>query len=903
MNAAFCNILEANVWGRRLNAITGRGMHMRGEWSRKISSLLFVGSAVAGLSVGGTAQAQDTAAQPQGTEAEADAGTIVVTAQFRAQNLQDTPLAITAVNSALLEARSQTNIAEVANQAPSVTLKPQGAAYGPSLGANIRGVGQFDFNPALEPGVGFYVDDVYYATLTGSILDLLDLDRVEVLRGPQGTLAGRNSIGGAVKLYSKKPNGSNTGYVSGTYGSRNRVDIRASADFNLAKGIDVRLSGVSKKQEGYIDRLDFGCLYPAGGSATFTPAFPTTANPTMAPQQINPTGGVPARTNASNCLLAKEGEVGFVALRGQLRLRPTETLDINIIGDYTDDDRTAAGSVLLLRRYPDGSVASPRFPLPLIPAPGSSPAQNYASLSAQRDINPFPIGNTANQGLLAYDNRFVCGNYCNFATYDMPADTAIGQNGQPILVNGQPLTYRASSGDGRVRFKGWGVSGQVEWDLADHLKLNSITAYRQYTSVFSNDNDVSPMAHSLGYGPLTFRFFSQELRLNGQVGENIEYTLGGYYSDQKSVYTSFQDLRSSGLQFQQSDPVTADSKAAFLHVAWHPIDKLTLTGGIRYTEESKNYTYIRQKPYNDATSLAANGVLGLNTVVGSYSGKRTDYRANVQYEFTKDIMGYVQFSTGYKGGGVNPRPFEALQARSFNPEVLDSYEAGLKTDLFDRKLRLNIAAFLSKYKGIQLSLGNCSAITGNLAPIPCALPVNAGDADVKGIEIESTIRPVVGFTIDGSLSYIDFQYKRFGSFTNSAGTTVFVGGPTNLNGPQFGDYAPFTPKWKWSIGAQYELLMGDAGSLTPRFDISYQSKIYTVSANRASNRIDHYALANARLTWRNAGQDLDISLEVTNLFDKYYLLTLYDQTVGGQGYANGQPGRPREWAVSVKKKF
>src|SRR6478736_1428274 len=156
--------------------------------------------------------AQDTTTSTDAAAADGD--TIVVTAQFREQNLQDTPLAITAVNAAMLEARSQTNISEVANQAPSVTLKPQGAAYGPSLGANIRGVGQFDFNPALEPGVGFYVDDVYYATLTGSILDLLDLDRVEVLRGPQGTLSGRNSIGGAVKLYSKKPEGDNSGYVS-----------------------------------------------------------------------------------------------------------------------------------------------------------------------------------------------------------------------------------------------------------------------------------------------------------------------------------------------------------------------------------------------------------------------------------------------------------------------------------------------------------------------------------------------------------------------------------------------------------------------------------------------------------------------------------------------------------------
>ena len=126
---------------------------------------------------------------------------IVVTAQFREQKLQDTPLSITAVDATLLESRNQTDLSQVARQAPNVTLNAMGGAYGSSLGASIRGVGQFDFNPAYEPGVGMYVDDVYYATLTGGIFDLLDLERVEVLRGPQGTLTGRNAIGGAIKLF------------------------------------------------------------------------------------------------------------------------------------------------------------------------------------------------------------------------------------------------------------------------------------------------------------------------------------------------------------------------------------------------------------------------------------------------------------------------------------------------------------------------------------------------------------------------------------------------------------------------------------------------------------------------------------------------------------------------------
>ena len=204
-------------------------------------------TALALLGMAGGALAADAASNPEELQE------VVVTAQFREQSVQDTPLSITAISGDLLEARSQTNIAEVANQAPNVTLKPQGAAFGPALGASIRGVGQFDFNPALEPGVGLYVDDVYYATLTGSILDLLDVERVEILRGPQGTLAGKNSIGGAVKMYSSKPTGEG-GYVSATYGSRDRVDLRAMGDFALGENLFARVSGVSKEQNGAVQR-------------------------------------------------------------------------------------------------------------------------------------------------------------------------------------------------------------------------------------------------------------------------------------------------------------------------------------------------------------------------------------------------------------------------------------------------------------------------------------------------------------------------------------------------------------------------------------------------------------------------------------------------------------------------
>jgi iron complex outermembrane receptor protein len=795
-------------------------------------------TSLAALAVATPAFAQDETAaaeqQPASVSAADDGNEIVVTAQFREQNLQDTPLAITAVNAAMLEARSQTNVAQVAAQAPSVTLKPQGTAYGPSMTASIRGIGQYDFNPALEPGVGLYIDDVYYATLTGSLFDLLDLDRVEILRGPQGTLAGRNSIGGAVKLYSKKPTGSNTGSVSGTYGSRNRIDLRATADFGLTDTLSARLAGVSKTQEGYIKRMDFGCVYPAGTSP------------------LNPTGGVPRiLSDGTNCVLAKEGQVNYQAVRGQLRWEPSSRVDINIAADYTDDDRTTGGSVLVLRHNADGTVASPNYPYPPNPA-----ARVF-------DINPFAAD-------IPYDSRFVCGRYCNFATYTSPAD------------NGQP----GAAVDGRVHFQGWGVSGQADIDLTDSLQLVSITAYRSYRSRFSNDDDISPLAHSLGSGDLTFHSFSEEVRLNGSaLDDTLEYTLGGFYMDQRSVYATYQNLRYAGLSpFLGDDPVNADTKAVFAHLAWTPIDPLTLTAGVRYTDEHKDYTYSRRTPDG-----AIHPQLGaLDGVTGTYNHDRVDYRLNAMYEVTPDVSVYAQWSTGFKGGGINPRPFYAEQVLSFGPETLQSYEVGLKSELFDRKVRFNAAAFYSDYKDIQLALSVCPQ-AGAAFSRPCALPANAGNAHVKGIEVETTIRPVDGFLIDGSASYTDFEYVA-SSLEPASGILPDM-------------VSVYTPEWKWSVGAQYEVPLGSAGSLTPRVDAAYQSAVYTNAVNGPTNRIDGYTVANARITWKNENNDLEVGLEVTNLFDKYYYQTLFDLTRAGAGFVTGLPGRPREWAVTVKKTF
>ena len=227
-------------------------------WSAGIAALC--GWAPHAAAQNSTPAVNDT--QPQ-TNNATDESVIIVTAQLRQQNIQDTPLAITAVTGDMLEQRSQTNITDIAAQMPNLLLQKNPAGSGNSVRVYIRGVGQADQSPSVEPGVGTYIDDIYYGTVLGSAFDLTDLDRIEVLRGPQGTLAGFNTLGGAIKLYSRKPTGDGGGYLEVSLGSLNRRDVKASADFAVVPDmLFARINGVTRNRDGYVTNYDYACLNP-----------------------------------------------------------------------------------------------------------------------------------------------------------------------------------------------------------------------------------------------------------------------------------------------------------------------------------------------------------------------------------------------------------------------------------------------------------------------------------------------------------------------------------------------------------------------------------------------------------------------------------------------------------------
>lgn len=828
----------------------------------KLNSTMYgtLGSVLAySLAIASPAAAQATD-QPTENEEAATAGEIIVTAQFREQRLQDTPIAITALSAEMLDARGQQGVEQIANQAPNVTLKPGGAASGPSLIGYIRGVGQFDYSPALEPGVGLYVDDVYYSTLTGSVLDLLDLDRIEVLRGPQGTLAGKNSIGGSIKLFSRRPDGNDGGSIEIGYGSYSAMSVRASANLTIAPDrLFVRVSGVAKKRDGYVTRLDYACTHPGSNVPTF----------------VNNTG----------CKLGTEGGVDYQGARASLRWVPSSTFEATLTADVGNDRSEPPANVLLAVAPSALSVGIDTDNNPNTGEVGSFfglfPYQSGYDVSWNA---PGALGacRYIAYGASSCDPLSPNDPYVNYATYQDPRQPGTGGFGASGFT---PLVARPLQ-----KLKSYGVSLQMQWNLTDDLQLKSISAYRHYSTTFVSDADTTPLPGDILVQGAKHRQASQELRLSGKIGSLLDFTVGGFYFDQRTVSESRVDLPAAGLDFISGpDIVPARTWALFAHGDVHLTDKATLTLGVRHTDDKKKYIFHRSNP--DGSAVCSGGyncaLIGLDGLSDTARDTHVDYRAALSYEWSRDFMTYAQVSTGIKGGGINPQPYYPQQVLPFGPEKLTAFEVGFKSQLLDRKVTLNGAAFYNDYKDIQLNLLECSAYAGVGFGFPCLLRANAASAHVKGVELEAEIHPDDHLSIDGSVSYLDFKYTQIDPSSLVPQTAV----------------TPYTPKWKWSAGIQYELDLNEMGTLTPRLDASYQSNVFTNAINTPLSRIKAYTLLNGRLTWQPSNRDWQVSLEVQNLTDKLYYLTVSDFTGIGNGYASGQPGLPRTFTVRVKRDF
>ena len=823
-------------------------------------SALLVGS---GLAMSPMAASTAAAAAPAPANDE-----VVVTAQFRETKLQQTPLAISAITGAAIAARGETNVTDLAKTVPNTVISPLGSGWGSTLAAFIRGVGLGDNILSFEPGVPIYIDGVYNGRPQGAIFDLLDLERVEVVRGPQGTLFGKNAIGGAVSLISRKPVGSNTGYIEASYGSYNRVNIRAAWDGVIVPDkLFMHAAFSSKNADGYMKLLDYVCVHGPGSLGNLQPAVGT--------------------KNGGSCVTDHLGSEGVNAGRLALRWIGSEKFEVNLIADYTRQRQ-------------------------------ESPTDKYTYI-ADPQAFPGPQGidgvlpnfwvNTPQQvfgaGVL-YDSRFVTNNpYTSYAKYGT-----------------QPVDGRFAPNENNLDH--WGVSATTDADLAPMAHLKTVTAYRRWSNQFGR-GDASPIGNSSTFDDTRHNQFTEEVQLTGAISR-LDYAVGGFYYHAYDRNTGFDSLwptppglgplpagsfQSPAIPFLNGlglydhdldDHQTTKDYAFFAHGIYHITDQLSLTAGVRYTNDTKH---------------AVVGVTNRYTNVGDFSvpvdvhATRWNPMVELSFQATPDFLAYALYSTGFRGGGFSPRPANALQPVPFGPEDVTSYELGFKSEFLEHRVRLNADIFYMQDDGQQ----NFKTDTDS-SGATWFHELNAGNSINKGFEVELALRPIEGLQIDSSLGYLHYQLKDDAQSLATQICTHFSDG----------SLCPQTraPKWTSSLGIQYKMDMGMAGSITPRLDASVISRVYYIpvanvngappnkaelistAASGVAGGLDYqpgYTLLNGRITWDAPDGKWSVSGSVSNLTNKVYFYGKLALAVSSLGREQGNIAPPRQWLVTVRRNF
>jgi iron complex outermembrane recepter protein len=802
-----------------------------------------ISCAVAALVLTSQAHAQQAPAAP--AEQTSGLEEVVVSAQRRTENLQTTPIAITAISGALLESRNLDNITDIGAFVPNAVIQPLGAGWGATMAAFIRGVGLGDNILSFEPGVPIYVDDVYMGRPQGSIFDLLDLERVEVLRGPQGTLFGKNAEGGTVRLISVKPQGDNSGSASVTYGKYNRLEARGMADVALIDGfLNARFSFSSKKADGYFKLFDYVCANGAGSLGSMQPA--------IAP--------------GSNCQTGTLGDENVQSGRAAFRFLINDKTEFNLVADITVQNQEGPADKYTVIDGTNGLNAG-------------WGALTYGYLGVPTAGPAAYIGKP-----IIYDNRFITNNpYSGYSQYG--TDPISGRN----VPNENDLNH-------------WGVAGTLEWQLSDSLSFKSVTSFREFRNQYGRDSDGSPLSENSTYDDAFHQQFTEEDTFTGKVGP-VDWAAGGFYYSANDSDRGYDVLYPCTVQnpnvcvHEQDDYVSQTTKnwAFFVHSTWHITDPLSVTGGARYTSDQKDATIsvINFDPY--PVSLGASG-----NVLGQYvplSARHTDYDVSVNYQFTPELMGYVRYSTGFKGGGFSPRPADALQTVPFKPEYLRTAEIGEKAEFWERRVRLNADVFYSKYLDQQTFAQQLDA-----DGINWFREENAGTARLWGVEGELQMEPVDNLRIDSSAGYVNYWLE-----SNGGNVLLFTG--NQCNGETC--YSPRTPKFTGSLGIQYTMA-AFGGQITPRLDETYQTKVYfgtnngcftnTGPAGCGTDAQGGYGVLNARLSWQPGNKKWDVSLWGRNLTDKAYfsgklsLITFF-------GREEGNVAPPLEWGITFKRNF
>ncbi|SLJ99893.1 TonB-dependent receptor [Novosphingobium mathurense] len=773
---------------------------------------------------------------------------IVVTATRRATDLQSTPVSVSAVDSSLIQQASPRDLGDLAAFVPNFSAATIANFNAASFA--MRGVGQTSIIVYFEPPVAVLVDDFVVPSVQTQLLDTFDVAQVEVLRGPQGTLFGKNTTGGVVTVRTKKPIINYVG-VEGRveFGDFGEKKIQAAMNVPISDIAAVRLVGGYEKSDGY---------YKNG--ACYGPV----------------TGFVDSKfEGATGCLdNATLGGKDVWQARAKLLVEPTPQLSALFQYEWIRDRSEVVPSVNENYLYTgENAFLTDLLGLTDPTAQGTDPLDRAAYTGRNDALLKMGKGQRIS----------VDGIYANIE-YNADFGTFTSVSGYRFQRSRIPNSYAGATAQG-----------------SDGQLLSFFDATR--------DDDRKTWQQELRFasdfqGP--FNFVAGGFYQRDKIDFCVSQILG--FLDLTSGPLDFGEWNNT--PYLLCNAQKAKSRALFFEGTFKFNDKLTLSAGGRYTWDDKTW-YGRQQTFIPALgggfdpSITIENALDASVykypagvVTVSDKWREPTYRASLSYQATDDLFVYGTYSHGYKGGGFNDQiggfaafgeDLDAFRAaaRATDPEKADSYEVGFKSQFLDNRLRFNATAFYVKYKDLQKQLNVPIEVNGQ--PNQVTLFVNAASATVKGLEVEAQANPVDGLTLRGVLGYQDGKYNSYTA--DNAGYDL--------------SSAPLdrAPKWQWTLDGSYSLPLGDQYKITLNGNVAYTGR------NLNTQAIDD-PLGN---TFLNARTLVNASITLAQTDDKYYIravgknLTNERYRIGVQNVAglwlNSQYGAPRYFGVELGVKF
>lgn len=771
---------------------------------------------------------------------------VTVTARRREEEQQDVPMSISVLSGDALRELGVRDLRGIAQATPNMEFSYGGNASGGGNFAQIflRGVGQPDFIITKDPGVGVYVDGVYLARAPGSVLELLDVERVEVLRGPQGTLFGKNTIGGAIQVVTKRPTGQFGGEAQVALGSYDRVDVNASLDFPIADGLLAgRVAALSRSQDGFFRRL----AYSEG-------------NPNQFGADISREDG---------------NSTGRQAGRLSLLFTPSKAVDVFLSVDATKERQEATEYQAVALSRPGTIELYERLlgpPRGLQPYVSYVPAEPWTTFATWPGYNNSDIWGTslnlhwnrspvAFRSVTAYRDLFVQTKGDGDATpYDIVATGGVDINqhqfSQEVQLSGVGFADRLNWVGGFWYFDETARDVQRSRQLAG---LYDVLAAAPFQSIppGGNPNASCPAANCLGGGVSNpnDRGIARLSRTGSRLMEN-------------------------------------DSVALFVHGTFAITPQWSATVGVRQSWEKKEFTYseiypLLPLPFRDPGPNRANDNPSFPMTTLSDEWDVFTPKLGVEYKPTNDLLAYVQGSTGFKAGGFNGRPSPLTGLAPFDSERIRTIEAGIKSEWLERRLRVNGAFFFNSYRDIQIS---------RLSPIVPGVRVeeNAGDGRSYGFELEVAAAPVQGLTLSAALGYLDFEYT-------SLLPGVVPATPAPTGSISLDSELPFSPKFTLNGTVDYAVAMGRLGYLTLRTDYRYSDEYFIDPDNSFRTAQPAYGSVDVRAGVTPRAGRIEVFIQGTNLTNEAVIANGVTSGPNGSQIVTYKP--PRQWTSGIRVRF